>query len=207
MPNWCNNYVEISHKDPEKIRALADAFNRGEFCQHVIPTPKELTDTVSGFMGEDKREAHEAQQKSNLEKYGNADWYSFQTSRWGTKWDVGGDDCNPADVSEDGTSMSVGFDSAWAPPVGVYQELTEQGYEVRAMYYEPGMCFAGVFEDGCEDNYDLSEMSSKQVRDEIPEDLDECFGISECMEEYERENEEELTQWIREGAEAKEQPL
>ena len=68
MPNWCNNTVEISHEDPAKIQALAQALKEGQFCQHVIPTPKELTDTVSGFMGEDQREAHEAQQKSNMEK-------------------------------------------------------------------------------------------------------------------------------------------
>jgi len=196
MPNWCNNTVEISHEDPAKIQALAQALKAGEFCQHVIPTPKELTDTVSGFMGEDQREAHEAQQKANLEKYGHTDWYSFQTSRWGTKWDV---ECEDAQVG--GNTLTAYFDSAWSPPIGVYQELVEQGYSVRAMYYEPGMAYAGVFEDGDDDYYELGEMRSQQVRDELPSDLDDAFGISEQMEEYERENEEELTQWIREGAE------
>ena len=30
MPNWCSNYVEVGHKDPAKISALAEAMNRGE---------------------------------------------------------------------------------------------------------------------------------------------------------------------------------
>ena len=196
MPNWCNNTVEISHEDPAKIQALAQALKEGQFCQHVIPTPKELTDTVSGFMGEDQREAHEAQQKSNMEKYGHTDWYSFQTSRWGTKWDV---ECE--DPTVDGNTLTAYFDSAWSPPIGVYQELVEQGYTVRAMYHEPGMAYAGIFEDGDDDYYELGEMNSEQARRELPSDLDDAFSISEMMEEYERENEEELTQWIREGAE------
>ena len=143
MPNWCNNSVEISHGDPAKIALLAEAFKRGEFCQHVIPTPKELTETVAGFMGGDQREAHEAQQKANREKYGYTDWYGFQTANWGTKWDVGGDD-GSIDVAEDGRSFTASFDSAWSPPMGIYQALTEQGFHVRAYYYEPGMAYAGV---------------------------------------------------------------
>jgi hypothetical protein len=31
-------------------------------------------------------------------------------------------------------------------------------------------------------------------------ELYEAFGISECMREYEAENEEELTAWIKDGA-------
>jgi hypothetical protein len=44
-------------------------------------------------------------------------------------------------------------------------------------------------------------MSSQQVIDEIPAELDEAFGISECIAEYEAEETEELTEWIKDGAE------
>ncbi len=198
MPNWCNNYIEVSHEDPTKIRALADALNRGEFCSHVIPTPKALTDTVAGSVPEGpERDAHEAQMKSNLELYGAKDWYDFQTSRWGTKWDVGGD--SQADVSDDGLSMSASFDSAWSPPMGVYDALVEQGYQVRAYYYEGGMAYCGVYEDGSDDHYDIGNMSADQVADTIPEDLDEMFCITETIREYEEP--EELTEWINESVE------
>lgn len=198
MPNWCNNYVDISHEDPTKIRALADALDRGEFCSHVIPTPKDLTDTVAGSVPEGaERDAHEAQMKRNLELYGAKDWYDYQTSRWGTKWDVGGD--SQADVSDDGKTMSASFDSAWSPPLGVYEELVEQGFQVRAYYYESGMAYCGIWEDGSDDYYELSHLSADQVEDTIPSDLDEIFCISATMREYEEP--EELSEWLNESVE------
>ena len=198
MPNWCNNFVEVSHEDPAMIRALADDLYRGEFCSHVIPTPKDLTDTISGSVPEGaQRDAHEAQMQRNKELYGHTDWYSFQTSNWGTKWDCGGD--SQADVSDDGREMSASFDSAWSPPTGVYEALLEQGFQVRAYYYESGMAFCGVWEDGCDDYYELGHLSADQVADTIPEDLDEMFCISETMREYEEP--EELTEWLNESVE------
>lgn len=188
MPNWCNNSVTITHSNPEKLRALVEAVNEGKFCNFAIPTPKELTETVAGFMGEDKREAHEAQQKANLEKYGHTDWYSFQTSRWGTKWDV-----EPYDTVEfDPAGVTFGFDSAWSPPTGVYQALVEQGFSVCGFYYEPGMAFAGKWSDEDGDQYyELDGMTSDQVRKELPDDLDDVMAISENMANWEEENEEE----------------
>lgn len=187
MPNWCNNTVEIYHPDTAKMEALVAAVNEGKFCNHAIPTPKELTETVAGFPGEDKRAEHEAQVAANLERFGHSDWYSFQTSRWGTKWDV---DAYDTVVLED-NKVTFGFDSAWSPPVGVYEQLVEDGFSVRAYYYESGMCFAGIWEDGFDDFYELSNMSSQEVRDSIPEALDEMFAISENIEMWEEENQEE----------------
>jgi len=199
MPNWCNNNVTISHPDPKKLEALASAVRKGEFCMHVIPTPKELTDTVAGSMGEDQREAHEAQQKSNLEKYGHTDWYSFQTSRWGTKWDVESYDGEHTRV-ENGV-LRFGFDSAWSPPIGIYQELIEQGFQVQAQYYESGMGFVGEWNDGDDIYYDIGGYDSKTVRDAIGEFLDDNFGISESMAEYEAENVDEFQTWYEDGVE------
>jgi hypothetical protein len=65
------------------------------------------------------------------------------------------------------------------------------GFEVRAYYYEGGMCFAGVWEDGYDDYYDLGGMDSNAVKEELPEVLDEMFCISESMSEWEEENQEE----------------
>ena len=97
--------------------------------------------------------------------------------------------------------MTAGFDTAWSPPITAYEKLLDLGFSVKAGYYEGGMCYAGLWEDGIDDYYDLSNMDSQAVVDGIPSELDELFGISETMAEYEAENEEELTQWIREGAE------
>ena len=59
--------------------------------------------------------------------------------------------------------MSVSFDTAWSPPLGLYERLKVLGYTVKAYYFEPGMQFAGEWTDG-EDVYwegDRSEFSDE----------------------------------------------
>ena len=188
MPNWCNNSVEIYHEDPAMIERVRTAFNDGRLLDEFIPVPQALRDTVSGSMGEDKRAEHEAQQAANVEKYGYANWYDFCVNEWGTKWDIGADG-NPAQDFPGG--LSLGFDSAWAPPCAAYEKLTEQGFRIRAMYYEPGMGFAGVWDNGDDDYYEYGGLDSKGIAETLPAELDEAFGISESVAEWEAENAEE----------------
>jgi hypothetical protein len=187
MPNWCNNSVEIYHDDPAMLERVRKGFNGEGLFGELIPCPKELVDTVSGFMSEDKQAAHEAQQKANLEKYGYANWYDHNVNEWGTKWDVGADG-NPAQDIPGG--LMLGFDSAWSPPITAYEKLTEMGFRIRAMYYEGGMAFAGIWEDGFDDYYEYSGMNSEQIAAELPVELDEAFCISEQVAEWEEENQE-----------------
>ena len=119
-----------------------------------------------------------------------------------TKWDVGDQGCS--DIHPDGKMLHTTFDSAWSPPVNAYERLVELGFGVEAMYYEGGMCYAGTFSNGADEELNLEGMSADEIEQNYPE-LDECFGISECMREYEAENEEELTAWIKDGAEKKAQ--
>jgi hypothetical protein len=110
-----------------------------------------------------------------------------------------------ADVLEDGR-LAMSFDSAWSPPLEFYGKMCDLGFSVRAYYYEGGMCFAGVWEDGYDDFYDLSDCrNSTEVADTLPAVLDDMFCISEGMAEYEAENEqdEDLYLWVKEGAEEK----
>jgi hypothetical protein len=200
MPNWCSNGVTISHEDPAKIAALAEAMRDGNFLNHIIPVPQELTDTVAGSFGDDERQALlEAQTKSNIEKYGYGNWYDFCVARWGTKWDV---TCEGGiEVSDDGFTINASFESAWAPPCHVYEAMVEDGYSVTAYYYEPGMGFVGKWEDGYDDCHEYGGETSKTVRDVIGEELDDYFGISESMAEYEDEEIDELEEFLEEGAE------
>jgi len=200
MPNWCNNNLTLTHEDPAMIQRAYDALERGEFLNEFIPVPQALKDTVSGSMGEDHREAHEAQQASNREKYGYSNWYDYCVGEWGTKWDVGGQ--GQSDIHPDGKMLHTSFDSAWSPPVNAYVKLEELGFGVNAMYYEGGMAYAGAYGDGNDEEINLEGMSADDVENQYPE-IDEAFGISESMREYEAENQEELTAWIKDGAEKK----
>ena len=203
MPNWCSNHITVRGTDPAEIKRLADAFDNGEFCGTVVPMPEDLNIT-SGRLG-NGAEQRELERKTaeNLEKHGFANWYDFNVAKWGTKWEVGGNG-NEAERDEDGLGFSAPFDSAWSPPIAVCEALVEQGFEVVLYYYEPGMGYCGKFEDGSDEYYEYSDENSETVRAAIGSDLDDMFGISESMAEYEAENEEEeLTEWIKDGAEKK----
>lgn len=198
MPNWCGNTLTLNHDDPVMIRRAVEAFDRGEFLNEFIPCPKDLCheDITTWFKDEEKQKAVEALKMANREKYGYESWYEFNVAEWGTKWDVGNSQ-GINDVSEN--ELVVYFDSAWSPPIQAYDALVNQGFRVHATYYEPGSAFAGIY-DECGDNcYNLSGLTSDEARDELPPELDDAFGISESMAEYEREEEDEVTTWYKEG--------
>jgi hypothetical protein len=132
--------------------------------------------------------AHKDKEEANREKHGYRNWYDFCVNEWGTKWDVGADG-NPAQDIPGG--LMLGFDSAWAPPINAYEKLFDMGFKIRAMYYEGGMAFAGIFEDGCDEYYEYGGMNSAQIAEELPVELDEAFGISESVAEWEAENAED----------------
>lgn len=191
MPNWCSNSVTISHSDPVRITELAQAMREGRFLKHVLPVPQQLIDTVAGSVGgpEDyEQRLLEFRQQLNREFFGYSNWYDFQVANWGTKWDV---DCDGGvEVSEDGKTVTASFDSAWSPPIGIYNELVGQDYGVAAYYYEPGMCFVGKWVDGDDQYYEFGDHDSNTVRDVIGEELDDMFGISEWLAECEADQAE-----------------
>jgi len=129
------------------------------------------------------------------------DWYNFCVQNWGTKWDI-----NPheaCDRHDDGLGFSGSFDSAWSPPIPIVEALTEQGFEVVLRYHESGMAFVGKWDCGIDECIEYSGMPISEVRQAIGDDLDDFFGITDMLEYYE-EDEEDLSQWIREGVEARE---
>ena len=188
MPNWCNNTLNISHDDPAMIERAKKAFAEGRLLNEFIPIPESLH-IVSGSVPVAEEAAHEAQKAANIETHGYKDWYDYCVNEWGTKWDVGGEDGHTVD--QDANSVVFNFDSAWAPPTEAYAKLMEQGFEILAYYYEPGMGFAGRWEDGCDDYYEYSGMTADEVENMLPDDLDETFSISEQVAEWEQEQENE----------------
>ena len=201
MPNWCNNNATISHADPAKIQALARAINEGKFCNHVIPVPEELNITAGreGADDDPKQIALEAKEKANLEKYGVANWYDFCVNYWGTKWDVEAYE----EVKVVNNTVEFGFDSAWAPPVGVYDALVNDGFEVVAYYNEPGMAYVGKWDNGYDECLEYGGETSATVRDVIGEELDDMYGISESMAEYEDMDKDDVQVWYEDGVESK----
>jgi hypothetical protein len=193
MPNWCNNTLELQHDDAEMITRAKAAFKDGKLLNEFCPVPESLHVTAGrvGEKGSPEQTELEAQEKANIAAHGYSNWYDYCVNEWGTKWDVGGDDYNEP-IDEGPNKVIMSFDSAWAPPTAAMDKMMDLGFSVRLYYYESGMCFAGIYSEDGDDYYDLSNLSSEQAKEELPEALDEMFGISETMAEYEEEaNEEE----------------
>jgi hypothetical protein len=176
-----------------------EAFAEGRFLDEFIPVPEDLK-IVAGSVGDPDEQAKlEAQTRANVERHGYGNWYDFCVGEWGTKWDVG----NGSGIQTwDDHELVVYFDSAWSPPIEAYGRLVDLGFSVYATYYEPGTAFAGIWQDGYDDFYNLSGMDSGDVKQQLPPELDDAFGISESMAEYEAENEDEVTTWYKEGVES-----
>lgn len=202
MPNWCSNNIHVRGSKQRDIQYLVQAFKEGKFCSAVIPIPEELSNPDTGSYGGEDAEAKDKLRAALLDKYGFSGWYDFCVNRWGTKWDVG--DEHSIEVDDDGLGFTATFDSAWSPPVGVYEKLIEDGLEVVATYYESGMGFVGRWDNGDDSYYELSGYDSTNVRNLIGDDLDDEYSISESMAEYEAEQaqeDEELYRFVKEGAE------
>lgn len=191
MPNWCNNTLELQHDDPVMIERAARAIKADKFFSEFCPCPQELTRTTSGFFrnGTPEQEELERTQKANIEKYGYADWYDWNCANWGTKWEVCEAYC---DLREENL-LTASYDTAWSPPIAFYNTLKELGFIVRAFYYEPGMAFCGSWDDGDDAFYNI-EGNSEWVMNNIPNEIDMEFCISEGMaiwEDSERDEVEE----------------
>ena len=156
MPNWCMNNLTISHTNKDMVQKFADAWNSGNTCQHFIPMPE----------GED--------------------WYSWNISNWGTKWDFGKDEYdNPVVVKKvtmkSGTFYEVGVspNTAWSPPVDFYIHLMDLGYNVHASYFEPGMGFCGIYHNGHDNYVEYTDKDMIPVAIWNEYNLDEFFEMME----------------------------
>jgi hypothetical protein len=180
MPNWCSNSLRIGHKDPAKVQLVIDALANESFFSTLLPCPQELKDTVSGSVAENEKEAHEAQQALNREKFGYTDWYEHNLAVWGTKWDI-----SEVEIAEhEDNELYISFASAWSPPLRGYKNLRKLGYEIHAMYYESGMGFCGIWDEGDDEYYTIDEPDNQEwIDDNLPENLVEEMGIEAWMED------------------------
>jgi hypothetical protein len=150
------NSLTVSHSDKAMVQKFVDAWNSGNTCQHFIPMPE----------GED--------------------WYSWNISNWGTKWDFGRDKNfdDPAEVKQNGDKyeVCVGPNTAWSPPIDFYNHLVELGYNVHASYFEPGMGFCGIFHDGYDNYIDYGD-----DKDSIPVGVWNDFALDDFFEMMEQD--------------------
>lgn len=156
MPNWCMNNLTVSHSDPSKLQEFVDAYNSGKTCEHYLPVP-------NGY-------------------YDDQRWYDWCVNNWGTKWDFGkGEHDNPVAIENGEVAVSV--DTAWSPPIQLLECLIELGYNVLCSYWEPGMAFCGIWDNG-NDNY-IEYSGSDKADEVIPVALWNEYNMDEFFEQTE----------------------
>ena len=199
MPNWCNNTITISGPKA-KIKAVWDQANQqdGGLLSAMSPPPENM---FKGSLGQ-------KEQQECLEQ-GIPNWYDWQSSNWGTKWDVS---TEGLEYVEDGETATITgwFDSAWAPPIGAYETFCDDmdNCSLEATYEEGGMDFAGIYSNG-DDQYmeGLSEWCEAVVKgtcalEDTPElfqKLDEEFELIENRREWIEEAMEEEKETANQG--------
>ena len=194
MPNWCNNNITITGPNSvidkiEKITKEED--NQNGLLQFMYPMPKELSDTT----------ADGSKDKAMMKKYGCSNWYDWAVENWSTKWEVCefyGVDRQPLNDSLDESTISFAFSSAWAPPTGAYENFLNENSNVgiRATYHEGGCDFMGIWDNGEDICYTVSDIAPKGSTDNFwtsaeGKELDDLYNITESMAEYEAQQEEE----------------
>ena len=159
MPNWCNNTLRLSHDDPKMIDKAIHGYNECELMETFFPLPDD------------------------------EDAWHIAVDVWGTKWDVGassgGGDGYVSRISN--TEVQFAFVSAWSPPIAFYEKMVEIGFSVDAFYHESGCAFCGRWKDNFDDYHEI-DGNSFWVVDNIPEEIDLKFCISESMAEWEYED-------------------
>ena len=197
MPNWCENQISITGPNSvidkiEKIINADDSHENTGLLNFFHPMPKELEGTTSPSSASDKPQP-------KVDGFDN--WYDWRVSNWGTKWDIDPKEGLEFTDNGDGTAQISGwFESAWAPPIEAYNTFIEDmdGCSLVADYHEPGMDFAGIYDNG-DDQYmeGLGEYCEQVVKgktqlEDTPQlfqRLDEQFELVEIARDYYEEQE------------------
>jgi len=129
MPNWCSNELIIEGKPKELSKLMkqveittseeTDEHNKSLFsCHRIIPRPASASN----------------------------DWYDWNITNWGSKWDTNDPCLNNSDWEEG--IIRYSFSTAWSPINSVIEELAKQNPKVTITYnyWEGGSDFWGEME-------------------------------------------------------------
>jgi hypothetical protein len=186
MPNWCENEITITGDISEIVKSLDSIENKEE--RNVFKTLIGLPDGIS---------------QEEYEK----DWYNINLNRFGTKWDISCEDCEPQEFDD---VLVLTPNTAWSPPTEFCVNLAKKyGVEVEMYYYESGMDFCGktyILPDGTyiEDDYKYMEGQYRfesdyfwlDIRDNIENSIYEGKSLEQFMVDYPYLSEEDKQEVI-----------
>jgi hypothetical protein len=107
MPNWVSNTLEVIKGDPKEVFEFVRSEKSLFDFNKLIPMPEHIKDS-------DEPVAY-----AGLE--GVPAWYAWALDNWGTKWNA----CD-AEYSTKDPERVLWFDTAWSPPVPVFEALAKR---------------------------------------------------------------------------------
>ena len=142
MPNHTAQQVHFT--GPQYLMEhLYEAVKLGTLCQTVCPMPFEVW-------------AQETTTSSPA-------WYQWRLDNWDTKWDIYSVDINDELTTREGSgslaevSFSFTCETAWSPPIKVWEKLHDMGISIDASYQDEGMMYEGTFIDGVDTTWTPEE--------------------------------------------------
>lgn len=184
MPNWVMNELTCIFQTPEEYNAFKEKANPESFYNSFIPMPPVLEGTQSPHVDVDKFiiqyneendtkyttleqiasfgndwnkviALHAMQNIKAFEETGYHDWYSWNLTNWGVKWDAVR--CTSKELQDFNTIIFT-FDSPWGTPEHFVRQLSSlypnatfemvSGSIENDTHYE-FTCCDGNFEETC----------------------------------------------------------
>tara|TARA_Y100001951_G_C11126767_1_gene175924 strand:- start:47 stop:547 length:501 start_codon:yes stop_codon:yes gene_type:complete len=153
MPNWTTNTVIFSvndKKEKSKIKLIKESVSSKESVfdfEQIIPHPKVLS------LVEKENDSKDGLNSEVSQRHPNRQWYDFQSSVWGTKWNA----VDPSITYDGATKLSYEFNTAWDAPRGIVDYL-------KFLFRDVDILWEAVHEDGNEEETILEHKSDKRSR-------------------------------------------
>ena len=145
MPNWCFNEVHVDGSEEDIAKFTEECFTNHKGVavldfSKVLPEPDYDKPKKDG--------THNDGVQTELSSV-MPDWWNWRNDNWGTKWNLvpnhDGDLTSYDVVAQGDDYINLTFDTAWSPPDGIYEAITEKypDLSVSWFYREDGVQMAG----------------------------------------------------------------
>jgi Api92-like protein with ferredoxin domain len=106
MPNWVSNTMRIINGNPHEVFEFIRGDKSPFDFNNLVPMPEHI---------------QKADEEVDFASLNVPAWYAWSLQNWGTKWNA----CDAKYSTTDPENV-IWFDSAWSPPVAVFQSLAKR---------------------------------------------------------------------------------
>lgn len=174
MPNWCNNYLNVSGPDIIKFREDVKEDKEELSFASLVPIPE-----TYGLTREELGKILPVEQLDEyiFDKEGYFDWYNYCCEKWGTKWNATGVSTSHVD-----DMLCYTFETAWSPP-DKWLKTVSKRYDCyfEMISYEEGCDFWGriVIENG-----KILGNEQMTIKEKVMLDFENDFFFEEVKERF-----------------------